>query len=108
MSHLGAGLVGALVSLAALAVHRSGPGWLVLAAAASLAAGWWLRGTPRRPLAASYALGWLVVFGVAVAARREGDYVLATDLAGYALMAVAFAMVALAVSALPGRQPRRT
>ena len=108
MSHVGVALVGALVSLAALAVHRAGPGWLLLAAAVSLAAAWLLRGTTRPRLATSYALGWLVVFGIAVAARREGDYVLATDLAGYGLMAVAFAMVAIAVSALPGRQPRRT
>lgn len=108
MSHLGAGLVGALVSLAALAVHRSGLGWFVLAVVVSLAVPWWLRGTARPRLAGSYALGWLVVFGVAVVARREGDYVLATDLAGYGLMAVAFAMVALAVSALPRRQTPRT
>jgi hypothetical protein len=108
VSHLGAGLVGALVSLAALAVHRSGLGWLALAAVVSLAVAWWLRGTARPLLAASYALGWLAVFGVAVAARREGDYVLATDFAGYGLMTVAFAMVALVVSTLPGRKPRRT
>lgn len=108
MSHVGALLVGALVSLAALAVHRAGLGWLVLAGVVSLAVAWWLRGTSRPLLAASYALGWLAVFGVAVLGRREGDYVLATDLAGYGLMGVAFVLVALTVSTLPGRRPRRT
>lgn len=108
MSHTGAVLVGTLASLAALAVHRSGLGWLVLAGGVSLAAAWTLRRTARPLLAASYGLGWLVVFGIAVAGRREGDYVLATDVAGYGLTVVAFAMVALAVSALPGRRPRHT
>jgi hypothetical protein len=108
VSHAAAALVGALASLAALAVHRSGPGWLVLAGVVPVAAAWLLRGTSRPRLAASYSLGWLVVFGIAAAGRREGDYVLATDLAGYVLIAVAFAMVALGVSALPGRQPPRT
>ena len=108
MSHAGAVLVGALASVAALAVHRSGLGWLVLAGGVSLAAAWMFRRTARPLLAASYGLGWLVVFGIAVAGRREGDYVLATDVSGYGLTVVAFAMVALAVSALPGRRPRRT
>jgi hypothetical protein len=101
-------LLGVLVSLAALAVHRSGLGWLLLAAVTSLAAGWMLRATARPRLASSYCLGWLVVFGIAVLGRREGDYVLASDAAGYTLMGVAFALVVLAVSALPGRQARRT
>lgn len=108
MSHVGAGLVGALVSLCALAVHRSGPGWLVVAVVVSLGSAWVLRGAARPRLAASYALGWLVVFGVAVAGRAEGDYVLATDLAGYTMSVVALALVVVAVSVLPGTQPRRT
>lgn len=108
MSHVGAVLVGALASLAALAVHRSGPGGLVLAVVASLVVAWVLRATTRPRLATSYAVGWLVVFGIAVAGRPEGDYALATDLAGYTLMAAAFGMVVLAVTALPGRQPPRT
>lgn len=107
MSHVGAALAGALASVAALAVHRSGPGWLVLAVVVSLAAAWVLRGTPRPRLATTYAVGWLVVFGIALAGRREGDYVVAADLAGYTLMAAAFGLVVLAVTALPGRQARR-
>lgn len=108
MSHVGAGLLGAVVSLCALAVHRSGPAWLVVAVVASLGAAWVLRGTGRPRLAASYSLCWLVVFGVAVAGRAEGDYVLATDLAGYTLSVVALALVVLTVSVLPGTKPRRT
>ena len=108
MSHLGVAVVGVLASLAALAVHRSGVLLLVLAVGTSLAAGWLLRGTGRPRLAASYSLGWLAVFGVAVAGRREGDFVLASDAAGYTLMVAAFALVVLAVTALPGRRAPRT
>jgi hypothetical protein len=75
---------------------------------ASVLVPWLLRGSMRPRLAASYCLGWLVVFGVAVAGRPEGDYVLAGDLAGYAMMATAFALVVLGVSALPGHGGRRT
>lgn len=108
MSHVGAGALGVLVALAALAVHRSGLGWLVLACVTTLAAGWALRGTSRPRRAASYSVGWLVVFGIAVSGRPEGDYVLATDVAGYSLMLVALALVALTVSTLPGTGAPRT
>ena len=108
MSHLAGALVGVLTALAALAVHRSGPGWLVLAVVVSAAVPMLLRGSTTPRVAASYCLGWLVVFGVAVAGRREGDYVLAGDLAGYTLMGTAFVLVAIGVSALPDRGPRRT
>jgi hypothetical protein len=67
-----------------------------------------LRGSPVSRAAASYCLGWLVVFGIAVAGRREGDYVVAGDLDGYTLMVTAFVLVALGVSALPDRRGRPT
>jgi hypothetical protein len=74
----------------------------------SVAVPWLLRGTSRPRLAASYCLAWLVVFGVAVAGRPEGDYVLAGDLAGYTMMATAFGLVVLGVSALAGTRGART
>jgi hypothetical protein len=97
-------VVGVLAGLAALAVHRSGPAGLVLAVVASVAVAVVLRGTAVPRAAASYCLGWLAVFGIAVAGRREGDYVVAGDLAGYTLMVTAFVLVALGVSALPDRR----
>jgi hypothetical protein len=108
VSHLAGALVGVLCGLAALAVHRSGLAWLALAVVVSVAVPVLLRGTNVPRAAASYCLGWLVVFGIAVAGRREGDYVLAGDLAGYTLMGTAFVLVAVGVSALPDRRPRRT
>ena len=107
MSHLAGALVGVLCGLAALAVHRSGLVWLVLAVVVSVAVPVLLRGTNVPRTAASYCLGWLVVFGIAIAGRREGDYVLAGDLAGYTLMGTAFVLVALGVSVLPDRRRRR-
>ncbi len=108
MIHLVGVLLGVLTALAALAVHRSGPAWLVLAVGVSVAVPVLLRGTTAPRASASYCLGWLVVFGVAVAGRREGDYVLAGDPAGYTLMGTAFVLVAVGVSALPDRRRRRT
>lgn len=95
-----AAVVGALTSVAALAVHRSGPLWLALALAASLGVAWVLRSTDSPRLGAAYCLGWLVVFGFAVAGRAEGDYAVAGDLPGYLLMATGFAMVVLGVTSL--------
>ncbi len=102
MSYVLTALLGAAVALASLATHRSGVLLLLLAAVASLAAAWTLRGTTRPRLAASYAFGWLVVFGVAATGRREGDYVLAADVAGYTLMAAAFLLVVIGVTSLRG------
>jgi hypothetical protein len=100
VSHVVSLVVGAAVGLASLAVHRSGPVWVTLAVGASLGtAGWLLADRPSR-LAASYALGWLVVFGTAVLGRSEGDYVVATDLAGYLMSGTALGLVVLGVLAV--------
>jgi hypothetical protein len=107
LAHLGALVLGALTALASIAVHRSGPFWLVLAVLASLGAVLVLRFTAWPRLASSYSLGWLVVFGLAVIGRPEGDYAIASDLAGYTLTVLAFGLVLLAVSALQGRRTPR-
>lgn len=95
-----AALIGMATGVAAIALHRSGPGWLTLAVAASLGVAWALRsgGTPR--LGASYCVGWLVVLGFALAGRREGDYVVAGDTAGHVMMATGFALVVLGITSL--------
>ena len=107
LGYLGALLLGALTALAAIAVHRSGLPWLTLAVVASIGAALVLRGTPWPRLASSYCLGWLVVFGIAIVGRPEGDYALASDLAGYTLTVVAFVLVLLGVASLPGRRRPR-
>ena len=93
-------LIGMSTGIAAIAVHRSGPGWLALAVVASLGVAYGLRSTGTPRLGASYCLGWLVVLGVALAGRPEGDYVLAGDTAGYVMMATGFALVVLGITSL--------
>lgn len=93
-------LVGAATAVAAIAVHRSGPGWLALAVAASLGTAWALRSTGTPRLGSAYCLGWVAVLGVALAGRPEGDYVLAGDTAGYVMMATGFALVVLGITSL--------
>ena len=95
-----AALIGAATAVAALAVHRSGPAWLVLAVAASVAVAWGLRSTGTPRLGAAYCVGWLVVLGFALGGRPEGDYVLAGDPAGYVMMATGFALVVLGITSL--------
>lgn len=94
--------VGATTAVAAIAVHRSGPLWLALAVAASLGVAWAVRSTGTPRLAAAYCLGWVGVLGLALGGRREGDYVLAGDTAGYVMMATGFALVVLGITSLGG------
>lgn len=110
MRHVGTFLLGAVVALACLAVHRraAGPGQLVpwgvaLAVAASWTTGWWLRASRRPRLATSYAVGWLAVFTLALVGRPEGDYAVAADLRGYALMATALGVLVVAAAGLGAR-----
>ena len=107
--HAGWSLLGAAVALAGLAVHRRAfPAGLLLAMLASYATSWWLFTSARRRTAATYAAGWLVVLAAAVVGRREGDFVLAGDLAGYAFIVVGLGHVVVAVVALAGSRPRPT
>ena len=110
--HAAVVLVGAVVALGAVAVHRSMlmqvPWGLVLALATTFAVLRALHHTGLRTLGATYTLGWLVVCGAAVLGRPEGDYVLAGDLRGYGLMAGSFALCVLGVASLaPARVSRR-
>lgn len=102
--HLGSFVLGAAVALGATAAHRVSvagvPVGLVLAVGASLATAWHLRGSDRPRLVSSYCLGWIVVAGVVVRGRPEGDFVVAGDLPGYAVMGTGFVLVALGVASL--------
>ena len=106
--HGAAVLVGAAVAVAAVMVHRSvvlgAPLGLLVALATSFVTVWAMRDMLPR-LATSYAAGWLVAFGFAMFGRPEGDYVVATDLRGYAMIVAGFVMLAIGVVSLT---PRRT
>ncbi len=103
LRHLGCALLGAAVCLGALSVHRAVvPLGLVLALAVSFAVPWWLLGSAHRATAASYVAGWLVVLGLAVIGRPEGDYVIANDVRGWCLLAAAPVMVLVGIVSVAG------
>jgi hypothetical protein len=109
LRHLGCLVLGSVVALAAVAVHRSAfPLGLLLALATTFAVPWWLMHSTRPRTAASYVVGWLVVLVVVLVGRPEGDYALAGDLRGYALMAAGFVLMLLGVLAVAGGRTRGT
>ena len=86
--------MGVAVALASVAVHRSAfPLGLVLAVATTYAVPWWLLRTRWPRTATSYAVGWLVLFGLVVVGRPEGDFAIAQDSRGLALMAAGLGLV---------------
>ena len=109
LRHLAAAVVGVLVAVAAVAVHRSAfPVGLVLGVVTSYAVPWWLLRSSTPRTAASYALGWLAAFAVVVAGRPEGDFALAQDLRGLALMAAGLGMVVVALVGLTRQKGQST
>ena len=107
--HVGCLLLGAAVAVCGIAVHGSAfPLGLLLGLVPSYATAWWLTTSVRRRSAASYAVGWLVVLGVAVLGRREGDVALAADLAGYAFVVTGLGHVVVGVVSLAGSRPPTT
>jgi hypothetical protein len=107
LRHLASFAVGAAVALAALLVHRSVfPLGLVLSLATTFAVAWWLVASARPRTAASYVVGWLVVLGLVVAGRPEGDYALASDVQGYAMLGAGFLLVVVGIVSIAGRRRR--
>ena len=109
LRHAGCLLLGGLVALAAVGVHRSMfPLGLLLAVATTWAVPWWQLRSPWPRTAASYCVGWLAMFAVVVVGRPEGDYALAGDLAGYSLMGAGFLLVVIGIVALAGSSRGRS
>ncbi len=96
----GALLAGALTGLAAVAVHHWWWGLLLAAvtvAATSVAVGsGWLTRLP-------FGLAFGLVVGRLAIRRPEGDYLVASDTAGYLVLGLALVTVAVAVVTLPRR-----
>lgn len=91
-------LAGAATAVAVVAVHGR-PWGLLLGLAATVATtlvlprGWWSR--------LAFVLGWAAVVGYASVTRPEGDYLIAANVAGYTLLAMAFGLIVLGVATLP-------
>lgn len=104
--HAIAVVVGAVVSVSAVAVHRSVvldlPLGLLLGLVTTFVTVWAMREVLPR-LATSFAAGWIVVFGFVIVGRPEGDFAVATDLRGYALIAAGLAVVVVGVASLSPR-----
>jgi hypothetical protein len=108
LRHLGCLLLGAAVALAAVAVHRSAwPAGLVLALVTTFAVPWWLIRSRRPGTAASYVLGWLAVLVLVALGRPEGDYALASDFEGYALLVSGLPLVLVGIVSLAGGRGSR-
>lgn len=104
MRHVAALVLGAAVALAAVMVHRHGPVTLALAAVTSLATAARLRGGDRPSVASAFCLGWLLVLGLVVLGRPEGDWAIGSDPAGYTVSIVGLVLVVVGVACLPGRR----
>ena len=106
-AHVAGLVLGGVVGLGALMVYRAAFPWgLLLALVTSLAVLWRLLYSRAPRIGTSYAVGWLVVFGLALRGRPEGDYLLAGDLEGYALVVGALAVLASGVVWLAGGSRR--
>jgi Family of unknown function (DUF6113) len=106
LRHAAALLLGALVALASVAVHRSAfPFGLLLAVVTTYAVPWWLLRSTRPRTAASYVAGWLVLFAGVVTGRPEGDFVMAQDVKGLTLMLAGLGLVVVGVVSLTRTRP---
>ena len=107
LRHVAALLTGAGVALAGMLVHRETwkgvPFGLLLALVTTFVVAWAFRVSARPRLTASYVLGWLVVFGTVVSGRPEGDFLLASDPRGYAMMLASVVLVVVGLTALAAR-----
>jgi hypothetical protein len=109
LRHAAALLVGLLVSLASVAVHREAfPLGLVLAVLTTYAVPWWLLRSAHPRTASTYVVGWLAVLVGALLGRPEGDFALQQDLNGVLLLVAGLGLVAVGVAGLPGRRPSGT
>lgn len=90
-------LVGFVVGVAAVAVHAHWWG-LLLAAGAGVASALALRPGSQR---IGYVVGWVVAVVLAAVPRREGDYAIAGDTAGYLLLGLTVVLAILTLATLP-------
>lgn len=94
---------GAVVGLAAVALHPLWWGLLLGVAATSaslwaLPPGWWSR--------TSFGVGWVGMVGYLSAPRPEGDYVISADWQGYLLLGFGIAVLIFALATLPAPRGR--
>jgi hypothetical protein len=96
-------LLGAVVGIASVALHQSW-GFLVLIVAAVFAA---LRALPAGWARGGFAVGFALVVLRSMLPRPEGDYMIASNASGYALLVLTLVLVVVTIATLPrpGRRP---
>lgn len=98
LAALGLLVAGALTGIATIALHQLTWG-LVLAFAATcvtayaLQPGWWSR--------LAYVVGWVAMVGWLTVPRPEGDYLVSSDLPGYAVLGLGVVLLVFGVATLP-------
>jgi len=95
-------LLGAVVGLAAVAIHGETPGLLLTVAGTGAAA---VALPPGPGTRLPFALGWVALVGYATAPRPEGDYVVAQNVPGYVLLGFGLVLLLHAVVTLRPRDP---
>lgn len=96
-------VVGAVSGAAAVLVHQAWWG-LVLGLAAALVTLAWL---PAGPLRLGFAAGWLLVVSRAALTLPAGDYLIASDAAGWSFLAGSLVLVVAALATLGPRSGGR-
>lgn len=95
-------VLGGLSATAAVLVHHAWWG-LALGLSAGVATLAWLPGGAPR---VGFAVGWLLVVSRATLTLPAGDYLVASDTAGWSFLAGSFVLI-VAAMATPGRRPGR-
>ncbi|QIK74161.1 hypothetical protein [Nocardioides piscis] len=96
---LGLLVAGAACGAAATLVHRWGWGLAIGLFAAVLG----VVALPAGSRRLAFAAGWMAAVGLALWPRPEGDYLIAADAVGYALLIASFGVFLVALVTLPGR-----
>jgi hypothetical protein len=97
---LGTLLLGLVVGLSSVALHHRWWGLALALAAATTTAYALPAGWARIP----FAVGWAAMVAYLAVPRAEGDYAVAADAPGYALLGVGVALVVSAMVTLPPRR----
>ena len=95
---LGLVVVGAATAVATVGLHQIWWGFVLAFAAMfvtayALPAGWWGR--------LAFVVGWGAMVGWLTIPRAEGDYLVSSDLPGYALLGLGVGLVVFGVGTLP-------
>lgn len=98
LAALGLLLVGAATGIATVALHTISWGIVLGFAATAVAAyalppGWWTR--------LAFVAGWVGMVGWLAMPRSEGDYLLSSNLSGYAVLGFGLVLLVFGVASLP-------